>query len=140
MGDVILSNHRAVILIKWSKTFQERVKSTTIDVPQLCPVKALTHMITAYPSDNDSPLFQIHYGHAVRPLTDSDAMKHLKYVSSLLGLSRSLTFHDFRRGGASWAFKHGVPDQNIQAQDTWSSNCVWRYITPPPPFSGGYYL
>ena len=147
VGDFILSSHGAVILIKWSKTFQDCVNTTTIDVPslgasQLCPVEALTHMLTAYPSDNDSPLFQIHHGQAVRPLTDSAARKHLKYVLSLLGLSRSLTSHDFRRGGASWAFKHGVPVQDIQDQATWCSNCVWRYITLPPlpPFSGGYHL
>ena len=146
VGDVILSNHRAVILIKWSKTFQDRVKTTTIDIPslgasQLCPVTALSHMLATYPSDQDSPLFQLHHGQVVRPLTDSAARKHLKYVSSPLGLPRSLTFHDFHRGGASWAFKHVVPVQDIQAQGTWSSNCVWRYITlPPPPFSGGYHL
>ena len=137
VGDVILSNNRGVILVKRSKTFQDRVKTTTIDVPslgasQLCPVKALTHMLTAYPSDNDSPLFQIHHDQVVRPLTASAARKHLKYVSLLLGLSRSLTFHDFCGGGASWAFKHGFPVQDIQAQGTWSSNCVWRYITLPP--------
>ena len=62
VGDVILSNHRAVILIKWSKTFQDRVKTTTIDIPslgasQLCPVTALSHMLATYPSDQDSPLF-----------------------------------------------------------------------------------
>ena len=42
--------------------------------------------------------------------------KHLKQLCDLLGLPRHYTFHDFRRGGAIWAFTHGVPFQVIQAQ------------------------
>ena len=64
VGDIILSTHRAVILIKWSKTYQDRVKTTTIDIPflgasQLCPVTALSQMLAAYPSHQDCPLFQL---------------------------------------------------------------------------------
>ena len=35
VGDVIFSNYRAVFLIKWSKTFQDRVKATTLDIQSL---------------------------------------------------------------------------------------------------------
>ena len=135
--DVIFSDSKAVILLKWSKTFQDRVKTTTVNIPSLgasalCPVKALQAMIACNPSKQDSPLFQVPHGHTYKPLTDSAARKHLKSVSTLLALPRSLMFHDFRRGGASWAFTHGVPVQEIQAQGTWSSDCVWRYISLPP--------
>ena len=40
------------------------------------------------------------------------------FVSTLLGLPRPLTFCDFCRGGASWAFSRGVPIQEIQAKGT----------------------
>ena len=59
------------------------------------------------------------------------AGKHLKHISAVLGLQKPITFHDFRRAGASWAFQHGVSLQDIQAQGTWSSQCVWRYIHFP---------
>ena len=65
------------------------------------------------------------------PLTDSRGRKHLMGISAALGLQKSLTFHDFGRAGASWAFHHGVSLQNIQAQGTWSLQCVWRYINLP---------
>ena len=127
--------------MKWSKTLQDRVKITTVDIPYfgasaLCPIAALQQMMGTYPSHSDSALFQIPQGKTLVPLTDSAARKHLKQVSSLLGLHRSHTFHDFRKGGgggggASWAFQHGVPIQDIQAQGTWTSNCVWRYIALP---------
>ena len=133
VADVIFLDSKAVIMLKWSKTFQDRVKTTTVNIPSLgssalCPVKALQAMIACTPSNQDSPLFQVPHGHIYKPLTDSAARKHLKSVA----LPRSLTFHDFRRGEASWAFTHGVPVQEIQSQETWSSDCVLRYITLPP--------
>ena len=88
-------------------------------------------MLATHPAHLDSPLFQIPQADLLSPLTDSAARKHLKQVSSLLGLHRSLTFHDFRGGGGTWAFQHGVPIQDIQAQGTWPSSCVWRYLTLP---------
>ena len=60
---------------------------------------ALKQMLPAFPSHSDSPFFQIPQAGSFNPLTDSAARKHLKQVSSLLGLHSSLTFHDFRRGG-----------------------------------------
>ena len=89
-------------------------------------------MLTNLTSEVDQPLFQIQVAGRCKVLTDSVARKHLKRVSSILNLPRSLTFHDFRRGGATWAFLNGVPIQQIQAQGTWSSSCVWRYINLPP--------
>ena len=81
--------------------------------------------------DQDLPLFQVPFLNGIVPLTDSVARKHLKDVSRCLGFQKTFTFHDFRRGGATWAFRHGVPVQDIQAQGTWSSSCVWRYIQVP---------
>ena len=136
VADVIFADSKAVIVLKWSKTFQDRVKTTTVNIPSLgasalCPVKALRQMLACIPSSQDAPLFQIPHGHSYKPLTDSAARKHLKTISTLLALPRPLTFHDFRRGGASWAFSRGVPVQEIQAQGTWTSDYVWRYISLP---------
>ena len=129
-----------MIVIKWSETFQDRVKTTILDIPSsgssaLCPVTALLEMLSKIPYNADSPLFQVPHGHLYRPLTDSSARKHLKSVSTLLGLPRPLTFHDFCHGGVSWAFSRGVPIHEIQAQGTWTSDCVRRYISLPPSYS-----
>ena len=37
----------------------------------------------------------------------------------LLSLQKPFTFHDFRHGGATWTFRHGIPLQDMQAQGTW---------------------
>ena len=94
----------------------------------LYPVAALKQMLATYPFYSDSSLFHIPQGLALKPLTDSAARKHLRHVSVLPGLPRSLNFYDFHMGEASCAFHHGVPIQDIQAQGTWTSSCVWRYI------------
>ena len=66
------------------------------------------------------------------PLTDSAARKHLKKVSTVLQLPTPLTFHLFRRSGTTWAFQHGVPMQDIMSHGTWTSDCVWRYVSTLP--------
>ena len=65
VGGVILSKSRAVTVIKWSKTFQDCVKTTTLDIVSLhasalCAVTALLEMLNKIPSNVDSPLFRYH--------------------------------------------------------------------------------
>ena len=66
------------------------------------------------------------------PLTDSVARKHLKDISFHLGLSKMLTFHDFRRAGASWEFQNGVPLEHIIKHGTWKSDAIWTYLSSSP--------
>ena len=123
----------AVVIIKWSKTMQNRAKVATISLSYLglsplCPIKALVTMLTASGQDPNLPLFQVFRPAGQVPLTDSVARKHLSSVCHMLPLPKVLTFHDFRHGGGgTWAFRHGVPIQDIQVQGTWSSSAVWRY-------------
>ena len=72
---------------------------------------------------------QIPRCHGLVPLTDSVARRHLKQVSTLLGISPHFKFHDFRRAGSTWAFNFGVPLDHIKAHGTWASDCIWRYIS-----------
>ena len=136
-ADIVFSDRDAVIIVKWSKTMQNRRHIATINIPSLnasdlCPVSALKAMLDIIVSKNNDPLFMYKKFSKLAILTDSAARKHLKDVSRVLQLARSLTFHDFRRVGATWAYNHGASIQDIQQQGTWSSQCVWRYICSPP--------
>ena len=136
-GDLIFSPSFCTIIIKWSKTLQDRKSCTTITIPllpssPLCPVTAVQAMFAAIPASKNEPLFSLFKGGAVVPLTDSVARKHLKQVSTVLNIHPSLTFHTFRRSATTWAFHNGVPMQHIMHQGTWSSNAVWRYIQSLP--------
>ena len=136
-GDFILSQTSAVLLIKWSKTMQDRKQSVTIPLPSLgnsplCPIKAVNNMILLHPAGDNDPLFVIPRSTSLVPLTDSMARKHLKKISNILGLHPPLTFHAFRRAGAMWAFQNGVPLEHIMKHGTWKSDAVWTYLSSTP--------
>ena len=136
-GDYIATIYGAIILIKWSKTIQNRKDMVTIPIPllgdsPLCPIAALNGMIRLYPVSDNDPLFVIPRAKTLVPLTDSVARKHLKHISSHLGLPKPLTFHDFRRAGASWAFQNGVPLEYIMKHGTWRSDAIWAYLSSSP--------
>ena len=105
-GDIIFSQKFCTVIVKWSKTFQDRKQMATIRIPDLgasplCPVKNLSKMIKEYPAHKNSPLFLIPKRSGLMPLTDSMARKHLKKVSSLISISPSLTFHMFRKSATT---------------------------------------
>ena len=133
-GDVIFGHQGAVLVVTWSKTVQNRKDFATIPLPDLqgvplCPVTALKVLFQASPRGPNSPVFMIPRQKQWVPLTDSVARKHLKDICKALGLHKSLTFHNFRRAGASWAFHHGVPLENIMKHGTWKSDSVWTYLS-----------
>ena len=136
-ADIILQAQGAVILVKWSKTIQNRRDVATVSIPPLgesplCPIKALRTMFQKIPGADNDPLFLVPKPRGLVPLTDSVARKHLKDVCRLLQVPNPITFHDFRRGGASWAFQNGVPLAHIMKHGTWRSDAVWSYLSSAP--------
>ena len=125
-GDVIITQSGATVIIKWSKTIQDRKETRTTNIPylghsEICPTVALKTMLCHIPGSENDPLFITKKGIPM-VLTDSVAHKHLKKVSQMLHIQPSLTFHAFIRAASSWVFQHGVPLEHIQAHGTWKSN------------------
>ena len=56
-------------------------------------------------------------------------LMYMGQVFKPLYLLAFFSFHSFRRSGATFAFNNDVTLQNIQRHGTWTSDCVWRYIT-----------
>ena len=99
----------------------------------LCPIMALKALLSIFPAGNNSPLFQIKNHGKWCPLTDSKVRYHLKLVLKRLGLDpNSLSFHSFRRSGASYVFNNHVRLQDIKAHGTWTSDSVRRYLIQDP--------
>ena len=86
-------------------------------------------MIAKIPASDNDPLFLVPKVKGLVALTDSVARKHLKDVCRLLQIQNQVTFRDFRRGGASWAFQNGVPLEQIMKHGTWRSDAVWSYLS-----------
>ena len=139
-GDFISHQQGGLLLIKWPKTIQNRRDTVTLPLPflgssHLCPISALAAMIQAIPASPNDPLFILPRKTGPTPLTDSVARKHLKTISSALALSPPLTFHAFRKAGASWAFHNGVPLEFIKKHGTWKSDAIHTYLLSFPSFS-----
>ena len=122
-GDLITQEQGGLLLIKWSKTIQNRRDTVTLCLPclrssPLCPIAALTLMVQMFPAEQNDPLFLLPRKRGLVPLTDSVAQKHLKAVSLALGIAPPLTFHAFRRAGASWAFHNCAPLEYIKKHGT----------------------
>ena len=136
-GDILFPNQGATLLLKWSKTLQTRSDIRTIPLPwlrnsPLCPVASLYTLLQSQLGTSNDPVFRISRSHGLVPLTDSVARKCLTTLSSMLHLAPKLTFHDFRWSGATWAFQHGVPLQQIMHHGTWKSDAIWSYIQNVP--------
>ena len=139
-GDVIFGEKFATIIVKWSKTMQNRRETSTISISMLgksalCPIAALQQMFIRIPASKNSPLFVFQKNGINLTLADSAARKHLKLISSLLQVSPHFTFHSFRKSATTWAFHNGVSLQEIMKHGTWSSQAVWSYIKSVPAAS-----
>ena len=63
-------------------------------------------------------------------MTDTQVRHHFKLILAKLQLQdANLTFHAFRHSGATYTFNANVALQDIQSHGTWTSECVWKYIT-----------
>ena len=141
-ADIIFAPPGALVLIKWSKTIQHKNKVRILKIPHLgtsplCPIRALKNLLKFNPGSSNSPLFQVQYHGTWGPLTDTRLRKNLSIILKKLKLENSsITFHSLRRSGASLAFNSHVPLQDIQSHGTWTSDCVWSYITQDHNASG----
>ena len=133
--DVIFGRDSALLVIKWSKTLQDRTTIASVSLPvlgssPLCSVAALLRMLHGRQHRKDEPLFQDKFQRGI-PLTVSVAKKHLKAVSLRLKLPKMLIFHDFRRRGATGPLEEVYQSKTFRHK-VWSLDCVWRciYIRP----------
>ena len=133
-GDIIFTKSHVIVLLKWTKTMQLNNQIKLLKLPylhnELCPARALKTCLALVPGGSNAPLLQFKLFQNWIPLTDSRVRRHLRNILSLLGYHPSfITFHSFRRSGATLAFNNNVPLQDIQRHGTWTSDCVWRYVT-----------
>ena len=127
--DIILHGKLCIIKIYWSKTNQfgstvHKVPLVTMPKSPLCPVTAYRYMCAFIPSEPESPAF---IGSLHKPLLYHQFLSHFRNLLLKTGPSLFST-HSMRTGGATWAYKVGVPEHLIQTQGVWASDCYKKYI------------
>ena len=123
------------VIFSWSKTIQCRERRLVIPlVPisgsPLCPVSAFHHMSQLFPASVTSPAFCCFRGSKLVPLTKSVFVRKFRELltRAYITAAQLYTGHSFRRGGASYAFRSGVPGELIQVMGDWKSNAYKRYF------------
>jgi integrase len=132
-GDVTVVKHSIIISLRWTKTVQSyhqsaRLRLFAIRISPMCSVAAYLALRWSYPVLPTDLLLSYRVSGQLFLITQAHLRRALKQSVLLLGLSRHLTFHSFRRSAASLAFASGIPFQYIPAHGTWSSDSLWAYI------------
>jgi len=132
-GDIIFAPPGAHVVLKWSKTIQNRagriIQLSAVPGSPLCPIAALNRFLAVNPAHPNQPFFStasLPQGTA----TQYSTRQVLKTVLQLLAINpSSASFHTFRHSGATLAFQLGVPLHHIQAHGTWQSDAIWTYLS-----------
>ena len=139
--DIIFGDPGAHVLLKWTKTLQDRSAHHFVQIPKLnnsllCPVTALRHLLNTRPAPCHTPLFVFKsLPHNV--VIDTHIRDALRFILRHLGLPlEGHGFHTFRRSGATLAFDNNVHLQNIMAHGLWRSDAGFfsGSICYPPHF------
>ena len=131
--DVLFAPPGAHLLLKWTKTLQDGKSSHMIQIPYvenwfLCPIRALKALLNSRPLPLGFPLFATIYPPHSQVI-DTHIRDALRSVLAILNISTvGHGFHTFRRSGATLAFDHNIPLQNIMAHGLWRSSSVWTYL------------
>ncbi len=90
-------------------------------------------MLSLIPAPLDFPAFCLPQPPSVVPLSKPDFLACLASLLQQAGLSpQGFTGHSFRRGGATAAFKAGVPGELIKSHGQWKSDAYLRYLQFSP--------
>ena len=129
-ADVYFATPGIHLLLKWSKSLQSKDTVKLIKIPALgsnpiCPVMAIKNLLSITSGAKNAPLFQYKTSQGWFPMTDTQVRRHFKMILAKLQLQdANLTFHDFGRSGATYAFNANVALQDIQSHGTWTSECI----------------
>ena len=108
--------------------FRERVYTVPLALIHtcvLCPVTALAAVMLRNTSMNpSSPSFAT----CSYVLTQNIFSNRLKCITKLGLCDKSYSAHSLRRGGASWAFRIGLPAEVIQMMGDWRSDAYKLYF------------
>ena len=136
-GDLKFTESGAVLRIRWTKTLQHKQGILMVPLPSipgsdLCPISAIKHFFKLVPAPQSAPFFCLPTSSGLRPITAHTFTSSLKKLISDIGLDpKDYSPHSFRRGGATHAYRSGVPEHLIKLHGDWRSDAYQAYLTLP---------
>ena len=138
MSDFLIREWGLAIQIRWSKTVQK--KERVLQVPllampghPLCPVTAVNHARRLNVGTSlTGPAFFWQTDKGLSPVLYKWFLKQLRILLEKVGCDPSeYGAHSLRRGGASWAFRCGLPADVIKILGDWRSQAYQAYLEIP---------
>ncbi len=132
--DVQIGSKGLLFTFRWPKTIQFGQRSLEIPVlsipsSKLCLLSAYKNMLHRVQSPQSGPAFALPSVASCRPVSYTFYQKFIKTCVQQIGLNPAdYSSHSFRRGGATLAFKTGVPSELIKVQGDWRSQAYLRYL------------
>ena len=134
-SDVKFYSWGMCLLIRHTKTIQ--FKQRTLEIPisrmpnnVLCPVQATFQAFRATPCiPGNFPAFCVPSAKGIHAITGQQFVLRIKQCLHLCGkTSKMYAGHSFRRGGATWAYRIGLPAEIIRTMGDWKSSAYLGYI------------
>lgn len=132
--DIFVKHNILLVNFNWSKTIQFGERSLQIPLVRntsspLCPFTAYVSMCDKFIVPDSASAFVVKKNGVLKPVTYNMFNAFLKKCITSIGLDAGkFSTHSFRRGGATWAFKCGVPSDLIQLQGDWKSSAYKLYL------------
>ena len=129
---MVFSYPGAHIKVKWAKNIQAAekhhlVKIPVVQVPYMCPVRALAALPKKFRLQPNDPLFVLDDYHL---LTQSHLRSRLTTFLHTLGIPlEAHGFHTFRPSTAMIAYDANASLTAIKSYGLWSSDAIWHYIS-----------
>ena len=123
-----------IINTSWSKVIQlqDRIVSTPLKaIPGsvICPKWSLVRACRLSKSSDSDHLFAYWSNGQVKVILQSEYISFLRKKLKKCGLNPQLySGHSLRRGGATWAFRSGVPTELIKHHGDWASDSYMLYL------------
>ena len=135
-GDIVVTSFGLRVTFKWCKTNQSSAKPLTLPLhsvsdPLLCPVRAYLHMCWCLPAPAAAPsFFTTRRSGSYTVVTKAQFVAVFRDRLARIGVPNPARFrgHSFRRGGATWACRYGIPDELIQIYGDWASDAYKSYL------------
>jgi hypothetical protein len=81
------------------------------------------------PADRSGPAFVLPGQGKMLPVSYQQYQLFFKKCLDRVGQDSSLfSYHSFRRGGATWAFRSGVPGELVKVHGDWVSEAYLKYL------------
>ena len=141
VSDFALRSDGWALQVKWAKAHQATNQGFWVPlIPRpgaiTCPVAALSRLLAVGGRGRDgmAPLFALREGdgrggHRLTPLTMPVARAWLATLLASLGREpREFSFHSFRRGACTLAFRREATEADVMQLGGWRSNAVREYL------------